>query len=70
MDDIAALPIRAVLQRVGEEYGEDRIEGLRLLWKQLESEFGTLQPAASAPQPPAVAEARGNAPAQESSNAG
>jgi len=73
-DDIAALPIRVVLQRVGEEYGEDRIEAIRLLWKQLESEFSALQPAgqpaASAPRLPAGSDARANAPAQEPSNAG
>jgi V/A-type H+-transporting ATPase subunit A len=40
---IAALPIRQTLQRVGEEYGEDRIEAIRGLWKQLESEFDALE---------------------------
>jgi V/A-type H+-transporting ATPase subunit A len=41
-EKIAALPIRQVLQRVSEEHGEDRIEGIRALWKQLESEFDAL----------------------------
>jgi len=41
-DHIAALPIRRTLQRVGEEYGEDRIDEIRLLWKQLEHEFEML----------------------------
>jgi V/A-type H+-transporting ATPase subunit A len=41
-DQIAALPIRRTLQRVGEEYGEDRIDEIRLLWKQLEHEFEML----------------------------
>ncbi|MFZ1100071.1 MAG: V-type ATP synthase subunit A [Steroidobacteraceae bacterium] len=39
---VAALPVRQILQRVGEEYGEERIDDLRLqLWKQLENEFET-----------------------------
>jgi len=41
---IAALPIRRVLQRVGEEYGESQLAGIRALWQQLESEFSSLQP--------------------------
>jgi len=41
-DRIGGLPVRAVLQRVGEEYGEDRIEGIRALSKQLETELGSL----------------------------
>jgi V/A-type H+-transporting ATPase subunit A len=41
-EQIAALPIRRTLQRVGEEYGEDRIDGIRALWKQLEHEFEQL----------------------------
>jgi V/A-type H+-transporting ATPase subunit A len=40
---IAALPIRQTLQRVGEEYGEDRIDAIRELSKHLESDFGSLQ---------------------------
>jgi hypothetical protein len=39
---IAQLRVRRVLQRLGEEYGEDRIEDLRGLWKQIESELGGL----------------------------
>lgn len=38
-DVIAALPIRALLQRVGEEFGEDRIEALRALRKRVEAEL-------------------------------
>jgi V/A-type H+-transporting ATPase subunit A len=41
-DHIAALPVRRTLQRLGEEYGEDRIDAIRLLWKQLEHEFELL----------------------------
>jgi V/A-type H+/Na+-transporting ATPase subunit A len=40
---IAAMPIRQKLQRVGEEFGEDRIDALRDLGKDVESEFGSLQ---------------------------
>lgn len=43
-DRIAELPIRRVLQRIGEEYGESRIEEIRSLWKQLETELDSLQP--------------------------
>jgi V/A-type H+/Na+-transporting ATPase subunit A len=39
---IAALPTRQILQRVGEEYGEERIADIRQLWQQLEHEFETL----------------------------
>jgi len=41
-DAISALPIRSTLQRVGEDYGEARIEQLRGLWKPLEAQFATL----------------------------
>ncbi len=41
-DDIGALPIRGTLQRIGEEFGEDRIAEIRALWKQLDSEFSGL----------------------------
>jgi V/A-type H+/Na+-transporting ATPase subunit A len=44
LEHIAGLPIRRTLQRVGEEYGEDRIAAIRDLWKQLEAEFAKLQP--------------------------
>jgi V/A-type H+-transporting ATPase subunit A len=42
LESIAALPIRQVLQRVGETYGEDRIPAIRELWKQMDSEFAAL----------------------------
>jgi V/A-type H+-transporting ATPase subunit A len=41
-DQVAALPVRRILQRVGEEYGESAISGIEQLWKQLESEFAGL----------------------------
>lgn len=41
---IAAVPIRRTLQRVGEEYGENQLAGIGALWRQLESEFSSLQP--------------------------
>jgi V/A-type H+/Na+-transporting ATPase subunit A len=41
-DQISNLPCRVVLARVGEEYGEDRIEGILALHKQLETEFAGL----------------------------
>ena len=44
LEHIAGLPIRRTLQRVGEEYGEDRIAGIRDLWRELEAEFAKLQP--------------------------
>jgi V/A-type H+-transporting ATPase subunit A len=39
---VAALPVRQKLQRVGEEYGEDRIDDIRLLWKQIEHNFESM----------------------------
>jgi V/A-type H+-transporting ATPase subunit A len=42
-DRIAQLPVRHVLQRLGEEYGEDRIDGIRQLWQRIESELEGLQ---------------------------
>jgi V/A-type H+-transporting ATPase subunit A len=42
LESIAALPIRQVLQRAGETYGEDRIPAIRELWKQMDSEFAAL----------------------------
>jgi len=39
---IASLPARQMLQRVGEEYGEQRIADIRQLWQQLEHEFEAL----------------------------
>lgn len=44
IEQIAALPIRRVLQRVGEEFGEDRIAAIGHLATQLDAEFGALQP--------------------------
>jgi V/A-type H+-transporting ATPase subunit A len=46
-DQIAGLPVRRVLQRIGEEYGEDRIDAIRALAKQVESELDALLPEAS-----------------------
>jgi hypothetical protein len=42
LERIGALPVRQVLQRVGETFGEDRIPAIRQLWKQLDSEFAAL----------------------------
>ncbi len=39
---IAALPTRQILQRVGEEYGEERLGDIGQLWQQVEHEFETL----------------------------
>jgi V/A-type H+-transporting ATPase subunit A len=39
---IRDLPVRRTLQRIGEEYGEDRIADIRTLWQQLDSEFANL----------------------------
>ena len=41
-DEVAKLPVRLTLQRIGEEYGEQRIAGIRALWQQLEHEFDAL----------------------------
>jgi len=41
-DEVASLPVRLTLQRIGEEYGEQRIAGIRALWQQMEHQFGTL----------------------------
>jgi len=41
-EQIAALPVRQTLQRVGEQYGEDRVEEIRQLSTQIEHEFETL----------------------------
>jgi V/A-type H+-transporting ATPase subunit A len=51
---IAALPMRILLQRIGEEYGEDRIEEIRALRARLEAEMGALEP--QPVQPPGRAE--------------
>ena len=41
-DEVAGLPVRVTLQRIGEEYGEARIAGIRALWQQMEQQFGAL----------------------------
>jgi V/A-type H+-transporting ATPase subunit A len=41
---IAALPVRRVLQRIGEEYGEDRIEAIGQLARQVEAQLEGLAP--------------------------
>ncbi len=41
-DRIRDLPVRRTLQRIGEEFGEDQIPGIRALWQQLDSEFAHL----------------------------
>jgi V/A-type H+-transporting ATPase subunit A len=46
-DQIAGLPVRRALQRIGEEYGEDRIDAIRVLAKQVESELDALLPEAA-----------------------
>lgn len=45
---IAALPIRGTLQRLGEEFGEDRVDGFPVLQQRLESEFAALEAKADA----------------------
>jgi hypothetical protein len=42
LERVAALPVRQVLQRVGETYGEERIPAIRELWKQMDTEFAAL----------------------------
>ena len=42
-DRIADLPVRRILQRIGEEFGEARIAQIRDLWKQLDAEFSALR---------------------------
>jgi V/A-type H+-transporting ATPase subunit A len=41
-DRIGDLPVRRTLQRIGEEFGEDKIAAIRALGKQLDSEFSSL----------------------------
>jgi V/A-type H+-transporting ATPase subunit A len=41
-DEVASLPVRLTLQRIGEEYGEREIGGIRALWQQLEHDFAAL----------------------------
>ncbi len=41
-EEVANLPVRLTLQRIGEEYGEDRVAQIRALWQQLEHEFARL----------------------------
>ncbi|HXY76559.1 MAG TPA: V-type ATP synthase subunit A, partial [Steroidobacteraceae bacterium] len=43
-DAVANLPVRRTLQRIGEEYGEERIGGIRTLWQHMEHEFAALAP--------------------------
>lgn len=43
IERIEGLPIRRILQRVGEEYGESRIDGIRGLWARLDAEFAALK---------------------------
>jgi V/A-type H+/Na+-transporting ATPase subunit A len=42
LEGLTALPVRQVLRRVGEAYGEDRIAAIRELWQQMDTEFATL----------------------------
>lgn len=42
LQSIGALPVRQVLQRVGEIYGEDRIAAIEELRTQMDTEFGAL----------------------------
>jgi len=41
-DEVANLPVRLTLQRIGEEYGEQQIGGIRALWQRLEHDFAAL----------------------------
>ena len=41
-EEVAALPVRLTLARIGEEYGEQQIAGIRALWQQLERDFAAL----------------------------
>jgi V/A-type H+-transporting ATPase subunit A len=41
-EEVANLPVRVKLQRIGEEYGEDHVAGIRALWQQMEQQFGAL----------------------------
>ena len=41
-DEVANLPVRLTLQRIGEEYGEQQLAGIRALWQQLEHDFDAL----------------------------
>jgi V/A-type H+-transporting ATPase subunit A len=42
LERIAALPVRQVLRRVGEAYGEDRMAAIGELWQQMDSEIAAL----------------------------
>jgi V/A-type H+-transporting ATPase subunit A len=42
LERLTAMPIRQILQRVGEAYGEERIPAIRELWQQMDSEFASL----------------------------
>ena len=41
-EEVANLPVRLALQRIGEEYGEDRITAIGELWQQMEQQFAAL----------------------------
>ena len=41
-DAVASLPVRLTLQRIGEEFGEQQIGGIRALWQRLEHDFAAL----------------------------
>ena len=47
-EQIAGLPILRALQRLGEEMGEEQIDRIRDVWRQLESEFAELKETAGA----------------------
>jgi V/A-type H+-transporting ATPase subunit A len=46
-DSVAGLPVSRALQRVGEQYGEDRIDAIRDLRRQVESQIEALSPEAA-----------------------
>jgi len=41
-EQVANLPVRLTLARLGEEYGENRIAHIRALWQRLEHDFAAL----------------------------
>jgi V/A-type H+-transporting ATPase subunit A len=41
-EQVASLPVRLTLQRIGEEYGENRLAQIRALWQRLENDFAAL----------------------------
>jgi V/A-type H+/Na+-transporting ATPase subunit A len=42
LDRVAGLPVRLTLQRIGEEFGEQRMAAIRALWERMEQEFAAL----------------------------